>query len=156
MPFFQELRQLESPGEQRNTLSEIIARNSTAAEWEAVSGNEGRVLVTLTSFYYDSLKQTLRFFFYQRSGVEGLYEQPTLEFYQLNKKGKQINQREIPLPVTYPKVDWAKGSLRSHGAASVELSVRDLPKGAWHFQTKGTAGDRQQYRWVSEPAVFEF
>ena len=156
MPFFQELRQLEPPGEQRNTLSEIIVRNSTADEWQAVSGNEGRVLVTLYHFYYDSLKQTLRFFFNQQSGVEGLYEQPILEFYQLNKKGKSVNHREIPLPVTSPNVDWATGSLRSHGAASVEVSVRDLPKGAWHFRARGTGGAGRQYRWVSEPAVFTF
>lgn len=156
IPFFVETRRLEAPGDLRNTLSETIVKNSTAAEWLAVSGNEGRVLVTLYHFYYDSLKQTLRFFFYQRFGVEGLYEQPLLEFYQLNEQGKPVHHREMPLPVTYPKVDWEKASLRSHGAASVEVPVSDIPRGEWHFRARGTAGADLQYRWVSEPAVFSF
>lgn len=156
MPFFVEARRQAPPGYLRNIIAEIIARHSTAEAWHAVSGNEGRVLVTLSNFYYDSVKQTIRFGFYQAAGTEGLYEHPMLELFQTDRAGREIKHREMLLPVFYPNVDWPKASLRSHGAASVEVSVRDLPHGEWHFRARGTAGAGRQYRWVSEPAIFQF
>lgn len=156
LAFFVGARQQASPGYLRNTIAEIVVRHSTAEAWQAVSGNAGRVLVTLSNFYYDSVKQTISFGFYQAAGVEGLYEHPVLELFQTDRAGREINRREMPLPVTYPKIDWEKASLRSYGAASIEVPVRDLPHGEWHFRARGTAGAQRQYRWVSEPAVFAF
>ncbi|MCK6692017.1 MAG: hypothetical protein L6Q97_07930, partial [Thermoanaerobaculia bacterium] len=156
LPFFVEARRQAAPGYLRNTIAEIIARHSTAEAWQAVSGNEGRVLVTLSNFYYDSVKQTIRFGFYQAAGVEGLYEHPVLELFQTDRADREVNRREMPLPVTYPKIDWEKASLRSYGAASIEVPAGDLPRGEWHFRARGTAGEQRQYRWVSEPAVFRF
>ena len=156
LPFFIEARRQAAPGYLRNTIAEIIARNSTGEAWQAVSGNEGRVLVTLSNFYHDSVKQTIRFGFYQAAGVEGLYEHPVLELFQTDQAGREVNRLEILLPVTYPKIDWLNASLRSFGAASVEVPVGDLPRGEWYFRAKGTAGAKRQYRWVSEPAVFRF
>lgn len=156
LPFFIEARQREAPGYLRNTIAEIIARQSTAEAWQAVSGNEGRVLVTLSNFYHDSVKQTIRFGFHQAAGMDGLYEHPVLELFQTDSVGREINRREMLLPVFYPKVDWANATLRSHGAAEVNVPAGDLPHGEWHFRARGTAGEQRQYRWVSEPAVFRF
>lgn len=156
MPFFVKAREQSVPGYFRNTIAEIIARHSTAEDWKAVSGNEGRVLVTLSNFYYDSVKQTIRFGFYQASGREGLHEHPVLELFQTDSTGNVFNHRELLLPVYYPKIDWPKASLRSFGAASVEVPVGDMPRGEWHFRARGSAGAERQYRWVSEPAVFRF
>jgi hypothetical protein len=156
LSFFIKTRQDEPPGDLRNALSEIVVRHCSANAWEAISGNQGQVLIRMNGFYYDSLKQHIRFHFLQQFGAENLYEQPILEWYQMDEKGRPINRREQPLPIYYPKIDWANGSLRNSGAASVELFVGDAPRGTWYFRTKGTAGREQQFRWKSELAVFEW
>ncbi len=156
LSFFTNARSAAPPGDLRNALSEIVVRHCSANAWEAISGNQGQVLIRMNGFYYDSLKQHIRFHFLQQFGVENLYEQPILEWYQMDEKGRPINRREQPLPIYYPKIDWANGSLRYSGAASVELFVGDAPRGTWYFRTKGTAGREQQFGWTSDLVVFEW
>ena len=155
-PLYRQFYEEIPPGEKRHGLAHILAKYGTAAEWQAISGNMGRMVAVIFPYRYDSIAQVIKLSFYQYFGEAALYETPRLEMYQLDSSGQKIHRQDLPFPPGSPTVDWDTGSLPMTHTLSLDIPVHGLPHGQWYFRAYGSAGAEQQFSWQSDTIDFRW
>jgi hypothetical protein len=147
--FFIDTYKKESPGYPKLICAKVLVQETTADEWKNITGNDGRIMVYINQLGVDTTKRTLRFEVCQTHGYEPIFECPRIEIFQMNGKGKRLNQWEIPAAAFCNERDLSKNKIGSSEVVCISLDEK-LPKGIWYIQASGTAGQKQEYRWTSE------
>lgn len=151
LPELIELYQSESPSKYRGSLAEFIVYHSSEEAWKAISGNDGKILLTTYHLYFDSTKNKLQFHINFQSGDAPILEIPKVRFDKV-ERDKIVDSRILePIPKSYFPLPFRNWS----GAHTLNILVDTLPKGTWHIRAFGRAGEGENLYWESEPIAFE-
>lgn len=143
------------PEYSRKEVAETLIQLGGEGVWEKVSGNPGKILVTLQNCEFRRRQngEELSFSIYQQvyQSMKDLYSfaQPTLMLERLSD--------EDPPQVVEKKTIELKGlsdkGAPFQGPQYVRVPSGDFAEGTWRLTLAGKAGDRGQYSWRSEPAL---
>lgn len=139
----------------RKEVAETLILLGGEGAWEKVSGNPGKILVTLQNCEFRRRQngEELSFSIYQHfyQTIKDLYSfaQPTLIL-------ERLSDEDPPRVVEKKTIELSGLSGKGapyQGPQYVRVPSSDLAEGTWRLTLAGKAGDRGQYSWRSEPAL---
>ena len=143
------------PEYSRKEVAETLIQLGGQDVWEKVSGNPGKILVTLQNCEFRRRQngEELSFSIYQHfyQTIKDLYSfaQPTLTL-------ERLSDEDPPRVVEKKTIELSGLSGKGapfQGPQYVRVPSADLAEGTWRLTLAGKAGDRGQYSWRSEPAL---
>ncbi len=147
--------QSEPPGKLRNSLANAIAGTVSKELWEELTGNPRGILVVIDDFVLNEGRAS--FSLNMENTWERVFECPALVLERVDDSNKVVENRQIPLPVTYLPKPWEEGWF-GDGTQHAAVSFPDagLTQGRWRLTVEGTAGKgKEKVSWTSEHWVFE-
>jgi len=152
LPALVQAYKAEKPGGARDALAEAVRLVGGEQHWQQLNGQKNGLAAYIQELHPRG--DVLFFWLALRSRDLRVHELPALVLERLDKDGKVVEKKTLPLPGTnlVPGL-WTAGW---DGSAPLyaQLSVAALEMGTWRLTAEGTAG-KDKVRWVSEPRLFQ-
>jgi len=142
--------QKEPPEAYKGIFADFLVRKSTAEEWKKLNGSDARILVQLQNFQVDTFKSTIIFRIHQDYGYEQIFDCPQMEMFQLDAIGQRLWERTLSESDFCSKVEWSKQPLNGELCVKIQLDESTTPRGRLYFRAWGNAGQKHEFRWISE------
>jgi hypothetical protein len=142
----------EALGEVRDELAEAICVIGGPNHWRELTGNPPNVVVRLC----DLGRRDKQVFFWLnlRPCGQVVHECPTLLLEHLDKAGKTLDKKKMPLPVVNLPRPWNEG-WDGQAYLMVQFAVTDFKPGTWRIAVEGTVGKgSERMKWKAEPKTF--
>ena len=147
--------QTNLPEYSRKEVAETLIRLGGEDAWQKVSGNPGKILVTLQNCEFrrgqngEELSFSVYQHFYQNTKDLYSFAQPTLVLERLSDEAtpRVVEKKTIEL------MGLSGKGAPYQGPQHVRVPSGELAEGTWRLTLAGKAGDRGQYNWRSEAAL---
>jgi hypothetical protein len=144
--------QAEKPGAVRDDLAEAVCLIGGPEHWQQLTGNPRGVIVFVRDLARGEKKMT--FWLGMPAGQMTVSERPILVLERLDKAGKPLEKKTLPLPTTHLPRTWNEG-WDGGSYLPVEFPIEKFAAGTWRVGVEGTGTkDREALKWAAEPKTF--
>jgi len=141
-------------GNTRRAFNSKLVRVLSEKQWEELTGNPDRILVSIYHFYYNDKDKQVNFNFRYENRKEMNCEIPTVFATQLSDDGNILQSLTFPAIAHYPKEPWDR--LNSHrGMINIQLPKGAIDLGKWRFHVEGsTKREEGDIKWKTNSFLF--